>query len=72
MNLKKLIIAITFTVMIVAWISSSVMTVIPDSSASKICYLGYKAHCSFTPISTLILVVAAIITSLIAKRLLWG
>jgi hypothetical protein len=72
MNLKKLIIAVIFTVMIVAWISSSVMTVIPDTSASKICYLGYKAHCSFTPISTLISVVAAIITFLIAKRLVWS
>jgi hypothetical protein len=40
MNLKKLITSIIFAVMIIAWISSAVMTVIPDSSASKVCYLG--------------------------------
>jgi len=35
-------------------ISSGIMTLIPDE-ASKPCYLGYYAHCSFTPFSTLIL-----------------
>jgi hypothetical protein len=49
MNLKKLAIALIFIVMIIAWISSAVITVVPDSSASKVCHLGYKAHCSFTP-----------------------
>jgi len=71
MRMKKLIASIIFTVMIIAWISSALITVVPDSSASKVCYLGYKAHCSFTPIGTLISIVAAIITFLIAKRMVW-
>ncbi len=70
MKLKKMIVTLIFAVMIIAWISSAVMTVIPDSTASKICYLGYKAHCSFTPFGTVISIVAAIITSLIAVRVL--
>ena len=37
-----------------------IMTLIPDE-ASKPCYLGYYAHCSFTPYSTLILFIMAII-----------
>ena len=72
MKLKKLIVSFIFAVMIIAWISSTVMTVIPDSSASKVCYLGYKAHCSFTPFSTLISILGATITFLIAKRVLWS
>jgi hypothetical protein len=70
MKLKKLIVSFVFAVMIIAWVSSAVVTAIPDSTASKICYSGYKAHCSFTPFSTVISIVAAIITSLIALRVL--
>ena len=33
---------------------SGVITLLPDE-ASKPCYLGYYAHCSFTPFSTIIL-----------------
>lgn len=33
----------------------AILTAIPEPSASKESLLGYKAHCSFTPISTLIL-----------------
>ena len=55
----------------VAWLSSAIFTLIPDSSASKACYLGYKAHCSFTPFGTMISILAAGFTSFIAKRLLW-
>lgn len=72
MKFKKLIVSLVFAVMIIAWISSAVMTVIPDSSASKVSPLGYKAHCSFTPYSTLISIFAAAITIIIAKRLLWS
>lgn len=70
MKLKKMIITFIFAVMIIAWFSSAIITVIPDSSASKVCYLGYKAHCSFTPFGTGISIVAAIITFLIALRVL--
>jgi hypothetical protein len=33
----------------------AVWTLIPSAAASKACLLGYKAHCSFTPISTIML-----------------
>ena len=32
----------------------AISTLIPQSSASKVCALGYRAHCTFTPWSTLI------------------
>ena len=38
---------------------AGISTVIP-MDASKDCYLGYEAHCTFTPISTIICIVAAI------------
>jgi hypothetical protein len=41
---------------IIASLISAVWTIIPDSSSSKRCILGYFAHCSFTPISTIILI----------------
>ncbi len=39
---------------------AAVKTAIPNADASKPCLIGYKAACSFTPISTVILVVAAV------------
>ena len=33
---------------------SGLVTLIPDSEASKDCMIGYKAHCTFTPISTVL------------------
>lgn len=48
----------TFLVLVGAAIASfifAIVTAIPESSASKDCLLGYRAHCTFTPISTLIL-----------------
>jgi len=41
--------------------ASAILTVLPDSSASKESMLGYESHCSFAPISTIILVVMAAI-----------
>ena len=35
--------------------SLAVVTLIPRAAASKACLLGYKALCSFTPISTVML-----------------
>jgi len=39
--------------------SLAIVTLIPLGSASKPCYLGYKALCSFSPFSTLILLALA-------------
>lgn len=37
----------------------ALVTLIPTATASKPCLLGYKAHCTFTPISTLMLLALA-------------
>jgi hypothetical protein len=51
---------------------AAVKTVIPNEKASKPCLLGYKATCSFTPISTVILIIAAIVTFVVAKGVILG
>lgn len=55
-------------VLIAVWALAAVKTVIPFPLVSKSCMLGYKSGCSFAPISTLILVLAAVITYVLAKR----
>lgn len=47
---------------------SIISTLIPAENANKVCLLGYKAHCSFTPISTIICAVLAALTCIIRKR----
>jgi len=37
-------------------IGMGILTLFPSSTVSKVCFLGYKAHCSFTPVSTAICV----------------
>ena len=54
--------------LIAVWILAAVKTVIPFPFVSKACVLGYKSGCSFAPISTVILVFAAVITYVLAKR----
>ena len=50
-------------------ISAGIMTLIPDE-ASKPCYLGYYAHCSFTPYSTLILFAMTIVGAFLLFKLI--
>ena len=52
------------------WVICAVKTVIPNVDASKACLLGYKATCSFTPVSTVICIVGAVVTFVVAKRLM--
>ncbi len=47
---------------------SAVITLIPDAAASKLCPLGYKAHCSFTPWSTIISLFLAMISCKIRSK----
>lgn len=42
-----------YKTIIIILILAGISTLIP-ASASKPCYLGYYAHCTFTPISTII------------------
>ena len=37
----------------------AILTIIPADSASKECLLGYKAFCTFTPISTVLCLLPA-------------
>jgi len=55
--------------LILGGIIPGIITLIPDE-ASKPCYLGYYAHCSFTPYSTLILCVMAIIGIILLLKLI--
>lgn len=66
MNTQTIIAA----VVIFIWVISAIKTVIPNADASKACLIGYKATCSFTPISTAICLIGAVISFVVAKRLM--
>jgi hypothetical protein len=53
----KIVIYIAIAIVLIA----AVKTTLPEAKASKPCLLGYKALCSFTPISTIILAAAAVV-----------
>ncbi|MFX0106068.1 MAG: hypothetical protein ACFE75_11340 [Candidatus Hodarchaeota archaeon] len=55
--------------LIIGGISAGIITMIPDD-ASKLCYLGYYAHCSFTPYSTLILFSMVIVGTILLVKLI--
>jgi hypothetical protein len=55
-------------IVIVAWILAAVKTIIPFPYVSKACMLGYKAGCSFAPVSTIMLVAGAVGTYYVAKK----
>ena len=55
-------------ILIVALVLATIKTIIPFPYVSKPCMLGYKAGCSFTPISTAILVVMIAIVYVAAKK----
>lgn len=63
---------VIFAAAIIILCIAATKTVIPNSNASKPCLLGYRAACAFTPISTAILVLAAITTFVVAKRMIAG
>jgi hypothetical protein len=62
---------VAVTVIVILSIAA-VKTVIPNEKASKPCLLGYKAACSFAPISTAILAIAAIGAFVVAKGVILG
>jgi hypothetical protein len=51
---------------------AAVKTVVPNAEASKPCLLGYKAVCSFAPISTAILAAAAVGAFVLARNVILG
>lgn len=46
----------------------AVSTILPSHSVSKVSMLGYNAHCSFTPVSTLLCAIPAGLVCFIRKR----
>ena len=56
MNDRKTPIHLIFTGIYLVLI---ILTLIPNASASKDCLMGYKALCSFSPISSIILLALA-------------
>ena len=58
-----------FVMLGIVVVGLAVWKVLPDE-ASKPCLMGYFAHCSFTPISTTILVVLSVIFVLLSWKLL--
>ena len=65
MNAKKSPIHLIFTAI---YFSLAVVTLIPLASASKVSLLGYKALCSFTPLSTIGLILLAGLHIFLHKR----
>jgi hypothetical protein len=57
LELLKIVIYIAIVIVLIA----AVKTALPEAKASKPCLLGYKALCSFTPISTIILAAVAVV-----------
>ena len=47
----------------------AMLTIMPISYAYRECMLGYKAHCTLTPISTILCVIIAVITYVVGQRL---
>ncbi len=64
----KLLLLLILVAGAIASAISTIWTIIPDSSASKESILGYKSHCSFAPISTIILILIAVVFSYILYR----
>jgi len=46
----------------------TILTILPSESASKLCLLGYKAKCSFTPVSTIVCAAPAGMVCFVRKR----
>lgn len=55
-------------VLTIVFTLATLSTLMPVESVNKISMLGYKAHCSFTPISTILCAILAGLTCFIRKR----
>jgi hypothetical protein len=65
MEALKIVIYVVIVILCIA----AVKTALPEAKASKSCLLGYKALCSFTPISTIILVAIAIALFFLSNKI---
>ena len=53
----------------VLMVLGAVLTMMPISYAYKECMLGYKAHCTLTPVSTILCIIIAAIAYVTGQRL---
>ena len=58
----------TLLVLTILLVLGAVLTIMPISYAYRDCILGYKAHCTLTPISTILCVIGAVITYMVGQR----
>ena len=59
----------TLLALAILMVLGAVLTIMPVSYAYKECMLGYKAHCTLTPISTILCAITAAITYVAGQRL---
>ncbi len=65
MEALKIIVYVAIIILSIA----TVKTALPNADASKPCLLGYKAACSFTPISTIILAAVAVVLFFLSAKI---
>ncbi len=56
------------TILSILCILGAVITLIPCINIENACMLGYKAVCAFTPVSTIILIIAGIVLWILRKK----
>ena len=65
--MKRIVYGILLAITILLALAA-ISTLIPAANASKDCILGYRAHCAFTPISTIACIILAGIVCSIRRR----
>ena len=58
----------TLLALAILMVLGAVLTIMPVSYAYKECMLGYKAHCTLTPISTILCIIMAAIIYVVMNR----
>jgi hypothetical protein len=58
----------TLLALAILMVLGAVLTIMPISYAYKECMLGYKAHCTLTPISTILCIIMAAIIYVVMNR----
>ena len=59
----------TLLTLAILWVLGAILTILPISNAYKECMLGYYAHCTLTPISTILCIIFSVITIELTNRL---
>ena len=57
-----------FLVTTVLFTLAAASTLIPSPAAGRACFFGYYAHCSFTPISTVLCLLGSAVSCIVRRR----